>query len=301
MDLEDRHVIRRFLDHDSPSGWILLSLVIVRATLVAEDRLDTIQIQWSARPVDQRLEDLVHLPARVEQQVAAVFDLEHGVLVMKGASLLLFQIESKTEAGGINPTLAELEQAPCNLVPRQGICDFCQVCGVGDRSKAVVLFAEVDGSFLRLTGHILVTVQHHLCPEGRVPAHLDGEVPPVRVQDMKRVMIDVGPGLFGRQLAELAGTSHLRIPNQRRSLRHQNQEEAGFHLMSREMCGRDVMLALARRTVHHGDVILFGPSSQTTTESPCHAHQMIVVEIVVGTVQRTPISFRPPTQHTFCK
>jgi hypothetical protein len=39
IDLEDRHVIRRFLDHDSPSGWILLALVIVRAILVAEDRL----------------------------------------------------------------------------------------------------------------------------------------------------------------------------------------------------------------------------------------------------------------------
>jgi hypothetical protein len=34
MDLEDRHVIRRFLDHDSPSSWILLALVIVRAILV---------------------------------------------------------------------------------------------------------------------------------------------------------------------------------------------------------------------------------------------------------------------------
>ena len=35
---------------------------------------------------------------------------------MKGALFLLFQIESKTEAGGINPTLAELEQAPCNAI-----------------------------------------------------------------------------------------------------------------------------------------------------------------------------------------
>src|SRR5271167_3829472 len=75
---------------------------------------------------------------------AAVFDLEQGVLVLKGASLLLFQIESKTEAGGINPTLAELEQAPCNLVPRQGICDLRQARGVGDSSKAVVLLEEAD-------------------------------------------------------------------------------------------------------------------------------------------------------------
>src|SRR5260370_39585474 len=104
---------------------------------------------------------------------------------MKGGSLLLVQIESKTEAGGINPTLTDLEQAPCNLVPRQGICDLRQVCGVGDRSKAVVLFAEVDSGFLRLTGPVLVPVQHHLCAEGWVSTHLDRQVPPVRVQDMK--------------------------------------------------------------------------------------------------------------------
>src|SRR5882762_5803710 len=55
-----------------------------------------------------------------------------------------------------------------------------------------------------------------------------------------------------------------------------------------EMFGRDIMLALPGRTVHHGDLILLGPGSQTAAESPRHAHQMIVVQVVIGTVQRTP-------------
>src|SRR5260370_31306058 len=54
------------------------------------------------------------------------------------------------------------------------------------------------------------------------------------------------------------------------------------------MLGRDVMLALPGRTVHYGDLILLGPGSQTAAESPRHAHQMIVVQVVIGTVQRTP-------------
>ena len=58
--------------------------------------------------------------------------------------------------------------------------------------------------------------------------------------------------------------------------------------MRGEMFGRDVMLTLPGRTVDHGDLIFFGPSSQTTAESPRHAHQMIVVQVVIGTVQRTP-------------
>ena len=101
-------------------------------------------------------------------------------------------------------------------------------------------------------------------------------------------MIDAGPWLFGHQRAELAGTGPLRFPNQRRSLRYQNHEEAWLPLMSREMFGRDVMLALARRAVHEWDLILFGPGSQTAAESPRHAHQMIVVEVAIGTVQCPP-------------
>src|SRR5216684_506706 len=107
---------------------------------------------------------------------------------MKGAPLLLFQVQSKTEAGGINPTLTELEQAPCSLVPRQGICDFRQVRGVSDGSKAVVPLGEIYCGLLRRTSHVFVTVQHHLCAEWRMPAHLDRQVTPVRVQDMKRIM-----------------------------------------------------------------------------------------------------------------
>ena len=163
-----------------------------------------------------------------------------------------------------------------------------QVGDVGDHSKTVVLLAEVDSFFLRLTGHVLVTVQHHLCAKGRVSAHFDRQVPPVRVQDMKRIMIDVGPWLFGYKRSEFAGTGPWCIPNQCWSLRHQNQEEAGFYLMGREMFGCDGMLTLPGRTVHHGNRILFGPSSQTATEAPRHAHQMMVVQVVVGALQRTP-------------
>jgi hypothetical protein len=43
----------------------------VRAILVARDGLDPIQVQRRAGPVDQRLEDFLHLAAGVEQQIPA--------------------------------------------------------------------------------------------------------------------------------------------------------------------------------------------------------------------------------------
>ena len=58
--------------------------------------------------------------------------------------------------------------------------------------------------------------------------------------------------------------------------------------MRSEMFGGKIMLALARRTVHDRDLILFRPSPQATAEAPCHSHQMIVIQVFVGTVQCAP-------------
>src|SRR5438128_75745 len=48
------------------------------------------------------------------------------------------------------------------------------------------------------------------------------------------------------------------------------------------------MLALAGRTIHHRDLVGLCPGTQTAAESSRHAHQMIVVQLVIGTAQCTP-------------
>ena len=80
----------------------------MRAVLVAKDSLDAIQVQRRARPINQRLENLVHLPAGTEPQIPAVFQLKHRVLILKPALFLLCQVQRKTQAGTVNPTLTEL-------------------------------------------------------------------------------------------------------------------------------------------------------------------------------------------------
>jgi hypothetical protein len=158
MHLEHRQIVRRCLDHDSPSGGILLSRVIMRAVLVAEDGLDPIQVQWRACPVNQRLENLIHLPAGTEPQIPAVLHLKHRVLILKPALFLLCQVQRKIQTGTVNPTLTELAQAPCSLFFRQGVCDLRQACCVADRSEAILLFGKLDPGFLRLRRHIFVTI-----------------------------------------------------------------------------------------------------------------------------------------------
>jgi len=86
--------------------------VISRPTLISENRFNLLQIQPRAASINQRLKHLIHLVADLEDQVAAVFHLIIGVLIPETASVAFFGIESKTKAGAVNPTLADLTQPP---------------------------------------------------------------------------------------------------------------------------------------------------------------------------------------------
>ena len=97
---------------------------------------------------------------------------------------------------------------------------------------------------------------------------------------------------MGTSLTELAGTRHLRFPNEGRSLRYQNHEKSGFGFVSGEMLLPHPVFVFAGRAVEDGDAVLFCPGPQAPAESACHAHQMVVVEVGIATVQSTP----PDTQ-----
>jgi len=185
VQFEDRQIIRRFLDRDFPFRGLLLSLVVSRTALVAQDGSDRFQVQQHAAAVNQCWKDLIHMPADLEDQVATVLHLIVRVLVVKPAALLLLRVERETQAGGINPTLADLAQPPYNPLSGQGVCDLCQACGVRDIRKTVSFFCKADPSFAGLAGHVLMTVQDHLGRERRMPTDFNGDVTPVGIQNMK--------------------------------------------------------------------------------------------------------------------
>src|SRR5574341_536153 len=116
----------------------------MRPSFPAEDRFQPLHVQPRAGPVDQPLEDLLHLSPQMKDQVATVLDLVHRVLVAKSASLLFFQIECEAEAGAVDPTLADLAQVPYSPRVGQGVCNLGQVCGLGNDGKTVALLGEGD-------------------------------------------------------------------------------------------------------------------------------------------------------------
>src|ERR1700730_7234228 len=160
--------------------------------LVSEDGFDGLEIEWGTAAVDERLKHLFHVPAYLKDQVATVFDLIVGVLIMEPAALLLVEVEGEAHTG-VNPTLADLAQSLYSPLFGQGLCDLRQAGGVRDSSKTVSLLGEGDSRLACLAGNVLMAVQDHLGRKGGMIADLDGAMGHLWIEDMKRVVVDIEP------------------------------------------------------------------------------------------------------------
>jgi hypothetical protein len=118
-----------------------------------------------------------------EDQVAAVFELIDGETVSKSAALLLVEVKPEAQARAVDPPPTDLAQPPYSRMLRQGICDPSQARGVGHRGEAVADLGECYSRHHGLSGHVLVAVEDYLRPERRMSRHLDGDMPPLRVDD----------------------------------------------------------------------------------------------------------------------
>ena len=87
--------------------------------------------------------------------------------------------------------MADLAQPPYSRILRQGICDPSQARRVGDRGEAVADLAECYPRRCGLPGHVLVAVEDDLRAERRMPRHLDRDMPPLGIDDVKRIVVDV--------------------------------------------------------------------------------------------------------------
>src|SRR5271166_1779202 len=217
MQLEDRQIIRRSLD-DFPFGRLHVSRPVFRPALVAEDRLYRLQVQRRPATIDQRLEHLLHMPANPEDQVSAVLHLIVGEAIANPAAFLLLEIEREAQTAAINPPLADLAQSPYSPGVGQGRCDLREAGRVGDGGETVALLDEPDAGPARLTGDVFMTVQDHLGGKRRMPTDLDGDMTPVTVENMKRVVVHVWLLL----LEVVIGPD---VPHRRRRATDQNQKQ----------------------------------------------------------------------------
>ena len=94
VNLEDRQVIHRSLDHDLQSRMLFLS-GSRGAFLGAKNGSQSLDIESCPGMIDDALKDLIHFGPSFKKQVATVFGLEDRIVVTKVGSLLFFQIQGK--------------------------------------------------------------------------------------------------------------------------------------------------------------------------------------------------------------
>ena len=153
--------------------------------------------------------------------------------------------------------------------------------------KQLPSFTNPTPAACAVAGDVLVAVEDDLGAERRMPAHLDGQVPPGRVHDVEGVVVDELPGLL--QVADPAGLlrpGHL--PHRGRRLRHQYQEHPGPDGVLAQVVLGDPVLPLPGTTVDHRNPVGAGPGPDPTGEPARQPHQVRVVEGVVAVVMPAP-------------
>src|SRR5262245_32753064 len=112
---------------------------------------------------------------------------------------------------------------------------------------------------------------------------LDGDMTPVRIKDMKCVVIHVGHRLLS--LDVVIGTI---VPHRCLRSTDQDKKQPLDDLSFGQMLLRNVVLAISRQTVDDGYVVRFRIAANATPETASHPHQMGTL----SSVSSEPVSAR---------
>jgi hypothetical protein len=122
-----------------------------------------------------------------------------------------------------------------------------------------------------------MTVEHNLNIEGGVSTHLDGEVPPLPVNDVKVVMVYVRPWRFSLQV-ECIVFVLLDIPHQPGRLCDKNEKKTGKFRGSRDMLFGNFVFSRTRCAVDDGNALSLSVCMNAATEASRHSFEMSIIQ-----------------------
>jgi hypothetical protein len=114
-------------------------------------------------------------------------------------------------------------------------------------------------------------------------------------------MVDVRPRVFLRDVSDLARARHLHVPHRRWGTRHQDQKQTRWHLVRAQILLSDLVFVVSGRTVQNWNMVGLGPRPQPSAETACHAHQVSVIEVFIGTLQCAPPAAEAASINTFAE
>jgi hypothetical protein len=100
------------LDRDFPFGRPHVAWAVFRPAFVSEDCLYSLQVQQRSAAIDQGLEDLLHAPTNLKDQISAILHLVVGEVIPKPAALPFVKVERKRQTGAVNQPLTDVTQSP---------------------------------------------------------------------------------------------------------------------------------------------------------------------------------------------
>ena len=131
-----------------------------------------------------------------------------------------------------------------------------------------------------------MAVEDHLGAERRVAADLDRHVPPRRVADVKRVVVDELPSLL--EVADHSRRGPADLPHRRRRPAHEDQEHAGSRLVLGQVLLGDLMLALTGLAIDHGNAVCLRGGPQAAGEPAREPHQVRVIQPLIAVAVPPP-------------
>ena len=200
--------------------------------------------------------------------------------------------QGKTQTRGVNPTLADLGQAPSSALGTHGICDFGQGCGVGNFGKAIAFFGERKVLTLGFTRDVLMSVEDDHRVERRMRAQLDDDMTPLGVHDMKGIMVDIVVGFWGRD-TKATVTIALNVPYRGRCTSDEDAEDAAEVRIRRHDRFCYLLFAFLGVTENQRDVVLFRKGSNPATEVARQPHEVCVVQLIIIPEQGPPPASEP--------
>src|ERR1700746_1631687 len=138
--------------------------------------------------------------------------------------------------------------------------------------KAIALLGEGDSCLAGLARNIFVPVQQNLRRKRRMTAYFDGHVSPLRVQNMKRVVVDIRHRLLSLDVVIGVDIPHRRLCPADEA-KKQSLRDGGLG----EIFLGDAVLALSRRTVDDRNVVGLGVTANAPTKAASQTHDMSVV------------------------
>lgn len=108
-------------------------------------------------------------------------------------------------------------------------------------------------------------------------ADLNRDVSPIRIQDVKRIVVYIRHRLFRLDMIVPA-----HIPYACLRAAHQDQKQPALDLSSFQMLFGNVVLSFSGCAIHHGNLVSLGIGAYAAAEATRQTHQVVVVEGLIG-------------------